>query len=152
MEEKRRLEEEQARLAAEEEERRKVQEAEARELQKLKDEARTRIREAEAKANAGASPTTGKVVDWWDGPKPDANLLGKLLRVDCLAGNQLRLAIGADLKTAVLLKVKDAGKIVVTGNGTVDLGCGLQKAPRTMTVEYLKATGEISTINFAGER
>jgi len=140
------------RVEAEEEERRKVQEAEARELQKLKDEARTRIREAEAKANAGAAPTTGKVVDWWDGPKPDATLRGKLLRVDCLAGNQLRLAIGTDLKTATLLKVKDAGKIVITGNGTVDLGCGLQKTPRTMTVEYLKATGEISTINFVGER
>ena len=99
------------RVEAEEEERRKVQEAEARELQKLKDEARTRIREAEAKANAGAGPSTGKVVDWWDGPKPDGTLRGKLLRVDCLAGNQLRLAIGADLKTAVLLKVKDARKI-----------------------------------------
>ncbi len=140
------------RVEAEEEERRKVQEAEARELQKLKDEAKTRIREAEAKANAGAGPSTGKVVDWWDGPKPDASLQGKLLRVDCLAGNQMRLAIGADLKTATLLKVKDAGKIVVTGNGTVDLGCGLQKSPRMVSVEYLKATGEISTVNFAGDR
>jgi hypothetical protein len=140
------------RVEAEEEERRKVQEAEARELQKLKDEARTRIREAEAKANAGSGPSTGKVVDWWDGPKPDANLRGKLLRVDCLAGNKLRLAIGADLKTAALLTVRDAGKIVVTGNGTVDLGCGVQKVARAVTVEYLKATGEISTVTFTGDR
>ena len=140
------------RVEAEEEERRKIQEAEARELQKLKDEAKTRIREAEAKANAGSGPTTGKVVDWWDGPKPDATLRGKLLRVDCLAGGEMRLAIGADSKTATLLKVKDAGKIVVTGNGTVDLGCGVQKTPRMVSVEYLKATGEIATVNFAGER
>ncbi len=138
------------RIEAEEEERRKVQEAEARELQRLKDEAVSRIREAEAKANAGAAPTKGKVVDWWDGPKPDGNLSGKLLRVDCLAGGAMRLAIGADLKTAKLLQVKDAGKIVVTGNGTVDLGCGLQKAPRMVTVEYVKATGEIATVTFTG--
>jgi hypothetical protein len=140
------------RVEAEEEERRKVREAEARELQKLKDEAKTRIREAEAKANAGGTSTSGKVVDWWDGPKPDATLRGKLLRVDCVAGGQMRLAIGADLKTATILKVRDAGKIVVTGNGTVDLGCGPQKQLRVVTVEYLKATGEIATINFAGER
>jgi hypothetical protein len=138
------------RVEAEEEERRKIQEADARELQKLKDEAKTRIKEAEARANAGSAPTTGKVVDWWEGPKPDATVRGKLLRVDCLAGDQLRLAIGADLKTATLLKVKDAGKIVVTGNGTVDLGCGLQKMPRVVSVEYVKATGEISTVNFLG--
>ena len=140
------------RVEAEEEERRKVQEAEARELQRLKDEARTRIKEAEARANAGSTPTTGKVVDWWEGPKPDATVRGKLLRVDCLAGNQLRLAIGADVKTATLLKVKDAGRIVVTGNGTVDLGCGLQKSPRMVSVEYLKATGEISTVTFVDQR
>ncbi|MFN0104279.1 MAG: hypothetical protein ACKV2U_19610 [Bryobacteraceae bacterium] len=140
------------RVEAEEDERRKVQEAEARELQRLKDEAVTRIREAEAKANAGGSKSSGKVVDWWDGPKPDASLRGKLLRVDCLKGNVLRLAIGADLKTATLLTVKEAGKIVITGNGTVDLGCGAQKAPRAVTVEYLKATGEISTVTFTGER
>jgi hypothetical protein len=138
------------RVEAEEEERRKVQEAEARELQRLKDEARTRIKEAEARANAGAAPTTGAVVDWWDGPKPDATLRGKLLRVDCLSGNQLRLAIGKDLKTATLLRVKDAGKIVVTGNGTVDLGCGLQKVPREVSVEYGKASGEIATVTFLG--
>ena len=118
----------------------------------MKDEARSRIREAEAKANAGSAPTTGKVVEWWDGPKPDATVRGKLLRVDCLAGNQMRLAIGADLKTATLLKVRDAGKIVVTGNGTVDLGCGLQKAPRVVAVEYMKATGEIATVTFTGDR
>lgn len=147
-----RLAADQKRIEAEEEERRKAQEAEARELQRLKDEAKTRIREAEARANAGAAPTTGKVVDWWDGPRPDGTARGKLLRVDCLAGNQLRLAIGDNLKTATVLKVKDAGKIVVTGNGTVDLGCGLQKAPRTVTVEYQKATGEISTVTFTGER
>lgn len=140
------------RVEAEEEERRKVQEAEARELQKLKDEARSRIREAEAKANAGSAPTTGKVVEWWDGPKPDATLRGKLLRVECLAGNQMRLAVGADLKTATLLKVRDAGKIVVTGNGTVDLGCGLQKTPRVVAVEYMKSTGEIATVTFMGDR
>ena len=50
------------------------------------------------------------------------------------------------------LKVRDAGKIVVTGNCTVDLGCGLQKTPRMVSVEYLKATGEISTVSFAGDR
>lgn len=140
------------RLEAEEEERRKAQEAEARELQRVKDEAISRIREAEAKANAGGGKTSGPVVDWWEGPKPDGTLTGKLWRVDCLPGNKLRLAVGADLKSAKLLNVKDAGKIVVSGNGTVDLGCGPQKPPRTVTVEFVKATGDVVTINFAGER
>jgi len=147
-----RMEADRKRVDAEAEERRKVQEAEARELQRLKDEARSRIREAEAKANAGSTPSTGKVVEWWDGPKPDATAQGKLLRVDCLPGNKMRLAVGADLKTATLLNVADVGKIVVIGNGTVDLGCGVQKSPRTVTVEYMKATGEVSTVTFSGDR
>lgn len=141
------------RLDAEAEERRKAQEEEAREIQRLKDEALTRIREAEAKANGGATAgKTTEVVEWWDGPKPDATERGKLLRVECLKGNQLRLAVGEDLKTAKVLLVKDAGKIVVTGNGTVDLGCGVQKTPRMVTVEYVKATGEVSTVTFTGSR
>jgi len=141
------------RFEAEEEERRKVQEAEARELQRLKDEAVSRIREAEAKANAGGSKSSAApVVEWWDGPKPDATLRGKLLRVDCLGKNQLRLAVGADVKTATLLNVKDSERIVVTGNGTVDLGCGVQKTPRAVTVEYVKATKDVATITFTGDR
>jgi hypothetical protein len=91
-------------------------------------------------------------VEWWDGPKADGNLQGKLLRVDCLAGGKLRLAVGADLKTATLLNVADPGKIVVTGNGTVDLGCGLQKTPRVVTVEFVKATKEVATVTFMGAR
>jgi hypothetical protein len=140
----------QKRVEAEEAERRRVQEAEARELQRLKDEAVTRIREAEARANAGASPSKGPVVDWWDGPRGDASLTGKLLRVDCLPNQRLRLAIGDSLKSATLLNVPDAGKIVVTGNGSVDLGCGLQKSPPTVTVEYIKATKNVTTISLAG--
>lgn len=140
------------RVEAEEAIRRQAQEDEARELQRLKDEAVARIRAAEAKANAGSSKTTGPVVDWWDGPKPDGKLEGKLLRVDCLPGNKLRLAIGADLKTATLLNVQDAGRILISGNGTVDLGCGPQKTPRTVQVEYVKASKEIATVTFAGER
>ncbi|MBI2688576.1 MAG: hypothetical protein HYX27_19920 [Acidobacteria bacterium] len=141
------------RVDAEADERRRAQEAEALELQRLKNEAITRIREAEAKANAGAAKgSSGKPVEWWDGPKPDASVRGKLLRVDCLPGNKMRLAIGADLKTATTLQVQDVGKIIVTGNGTADLGCGLQKAPRTVAVEYQKATKEVSTVTFAGEQ
>lgn len=141
------------RVEAEEEERRKVQEAEAKELQRLKDEAISRVREAEARANAGGSKTsTAPLVEWWDGPKADGNVQGKLLRVDCLAGGKLRLVVGADLKTATLLNVADPGKIVVTGNGTVDLGCGVQKTPRVVTVEFVKATKEVATVTFAGAR
>lgn len=138
------------RVEAEEEERRKVQEAEAKELQRLKDEAISRVREAEAKANAGGSKSSTPVVEWWDGPKPDGNLRGKLWRVDCLAGGKLRLAVGDALKTATLFNVADPGKIVVSGNGTVDLGCGLQKTPRAVTVEFVKATREVATVTFLG--
>lgn len=139
------------RVEADEEERRKAQEAEAKELQRLKDEAISRIREAEAKANAGGAKTGGApVVEWWDGPKPDGHLEGKLLRVDCLAGGKLRLAVGADLKSATMLNVADPGKIVVTGNGTVDLGCGPQRTPRVVTVDFVKATKEVATVTFTG--
>ena len=33
-----------------------------------------------------------------------------------------------------------------------DLGCGVQKAPRDVTVEYVKATGEVATLIFTGVR
>jgi len=145
-----RLASDQKRVEAEEAERRRIQEAEARELQRLKDEAITRIREAEAKANAGAKPSTSKPVEWWDGPRPDASLTGKLLRVDCKPNGAMTLLIGADLKTAKALSVKDPGKIVVTGNGAVDLSCGPQRSPRTVTAEYQKASNEVSTLTFSG--
>lgn len=141
------------RVDIEEAERARVEQERLNEIARLKAELNNRVREAEAKANAGAAPRNpdAKVVEWWDGPKPDAKAVGKLLRVDCLKGGQLRLVI--DTKQ---LLVKDPGQLVITGNGTVDLGCGPQKPVRNVSAEYLtkadKTTatiGEVATLTFA---
>ncbi|MBM3786652.1 MAG: hypothetical protein FJW30_20015 [Acidobacteria bacterium] len=141
------------RVDLEEAERRRVEEEQRKELARLKNEAITRIREAEAKANAGApAPDPDrKVVDWWEGPKPDARVSGAFTRVDCLPGGKLRLVIAGKS-----LLVRDPGQLVVVGTGTVDLGCGAQRPVRQVTAEYLnkldKATatiGEAATLQFA---
>jgi len=141
------------RVDIEEAERARIEQERLNELARLKADLNNRVREAEAKANAGVAPRNpdAKVVEWWDGPKPDARAVGKLLKVDCLKGGQLRLVI--DTKQ---LLVKDPGQLVITGTGTVDLGCGPQKPVRNVTAEYLtkadKATatiGEVATLTFA---
>jgi len=139
------------RLDYEEEERKRDAEEKARELEKLKAEARSELRIAESQYSEGKPK--GEVMPWWDGPKPPGKVTGTLKQVECL-GKQARLVIeGSDNKVIKLLVV-DPSKVAYLGSGEVSLGCGAQK-PRQVTVEYfpkanpkLATTGEVATIEF----
>lgn len=147
-----RLSIEQQRLDYEAAEKKRAAEEEARDLERLKQQARDEVRQLEAKANKDAPKSTAPVVPWWDGPKPDRTALGALERVDCI-GRQARLTVRTETATLKLL-VSDARQIVITGGGEAALGCGPQKS-RRVSIEYwakkntrLGTTGEVATIEF----
>lgn len=150
---KSRLAIEEQRLDYEADERRRKAEEEAREIDRLKAEARAEVHALEAKANGGAPTSDNKAIPWWDGPKPDGEVRGTLKQVDCL-GKQLRLVVeGADHKILKLL-VPDPYKIAIHGGGVETLGCGAQK-PRAVAVQYfakrdtrLATVGEVAMIEF----
>jgi tetratricopeptide (TPR) repeat protein len=133
-------------------EKRRQAEEDARELAKLKDQARAHVHELEAKYNGDAKPATD-AVPWWEGPHATGKIAGNLKQVDCL-GKQARLIIEGDDHKTVKLLVTDPGKIVISGANQAQLGCGIQKA-RHVTIEYfpkadtrLATTGEVATIEF----
>jgi len=142
------------RLAYDEAERRRKAEEEARDLARLKDEARAEVHALEAKYGDGKLAPDEKVIPWWEGPKPPASVTGTLQRVECLANSQARLTILGDDKKIVKLLVTDPKKISIGGAGELTFGCGAQKA-RRVTVGYvpkvnarLATAGEAATIEF----
>ena len=137
----------QARLDAEAAERKRIAEAKQRELDQLRDDALAKIREAEARANAGAAPRDPgqKVAEWWDGPKADKKTAGVLERVDC-KGKQATLVVRAAGKLERFL-VRDPGKLVVAGGGEKTFSCGAQKPPRKIVVDHM-ANGDAVQIEF----
>jgi hypothetical protein len=145
---------EQQRLDHEEAEKRRDAEEKAREIEKLKTQARADLHKAEAKFSNGTPVGADKPVPWWEGPKPEGKVSGTLKQVDCLPKQQARLSIEDAAHKLVKLLVADPSKVVYTGNGEVSLGCGVQKA-RRITVEYfpkanarLATAGEVATIEF----
>jgi hypothetical protein len=145
---------EQQRLDHEEAEKRRDAEEKAREIEKLKTQARADLHKAEAKFSNGTPVGADKPVPWWEGPKPEGKVSGTLKQVDCLPKQQARLSIEDAAHKLVKLLVADPSKVVYTGNGEVSLGCGVQKA-RRVTVEYfpkanarLATAGEVATIEF----
>ncbi len=145
-----------ARLQAEEDARREEKLAKERELQRLKNEAVARIREAEGKFNGGkaALDPEKKIEAWWDGPKGDAKVEGRLVRVDCL-GKQLRVAVEVAPGKVAQLLVPDPGKIAIEGKGELTLGCGPQRSARRVMVEFIQkmnpkmnTVGEVAVIRF----
>lgn len=125
------------------------------ELQRLKDELEARVRAAEQQANAGKSSTPPReIVPWWDGP-PLSKLTGILLRVECQSGGSARLVVDADGKTVRYL-VRKPSEIVIMGGGERALGCGPQRPPQRVRVEYQAApnatahAGEVVLIEFLG--
>jgi len=128
---------------------------EARELEKLRQEALERVRAAERKAVAGVQPLDPKtkVVEWWEGPRAEGSISGTLAAVECLKG-KARLVIRSGA-TSTRLLVADPGKVVVMGKGELTLGCGPQKPPRQVNVEYtprvdkaLGTTGDVALVEF----
>ena len=156
--EARRLDFEQRRIDVQAAERKRLEEEKAAELEKLKQEALNRVREAELRANAGNAPAdpNRKVVDWWDDKTPKQTLTGSLERIDCLRG-QARMAIrDASSSKVVQVLIVDPSKIVILGAGAeAALGCGPQKPARRLKVEYapkpnpkLATIGEAALIEF----
>lgn len=144
---------EQQRLDYEEAEKRRQAEEDARELEKLKAQARAEVHALEAKANAGVPKPDAKAVPWWEGPAPAGKLSGNLKQVDCL-GKQARLLVEGEDRKIVKLLVADPSQIAISGGGEQSLGCGVQKA-RRVTIEYfpkpnarLATVGEVATIEF----
>jgi tetratricopeptide (TPR) repeat protein len=135
----RRIAQQRGDLRAEQEaaERRRVAEEERAEVERLRLESLERIHAAEAKANeqAGAVKNPAKVEKWWDGP-PLSKVSGSLVRVDCI-GKQARLVLQTAEAKPLQLLVADPAQIVIMGGGEKTFGCGPQKPPRPVIVEYV---------------
>jgi len=150
-----RLDVEQKRLDWEDAEKKRKADEEAREIERLKEQARAEVHTLEARANQGEAPEPPgtKVVPWWDGPKPSGVAQGVLKQVDCL-GKRLRLVVEGDDRKLVKLLIADPSQVAVMGGGELTLSCGAQK-PRRVKVEYfpkvnaqLATKGEVATIEF----
>lgn len=144
---------EQQRLDYEAAEKQRQAEADARELERLKEQARAEVHALENKYNEGPPKPSEKAVPWWDGPKPSGKLTGTLKQVDCL-GKQARLVVAAEDGKTLKLLVADPSRIAIAGKGELTLGCGVQK-PRRITIEYIPranahmaTVGDVATIEF----
>ncbi len=150
-----RLQVEQQRLDWEAAERQRKADEEARELDRLKVQARADLHALEARANQGqsAAPPKEKVVPWWDGPQPSGVARGVLKQVDCL-GKRFRLVVETDDRKTIKLLIRDVSQVAVMGGGELQLSCGPQNR-RRVKVEYfpkanakLATAGEVATIEF----
>jgi hypothetical protein len=144
---------EQQRLDYEAAEKKRQAEEDARDLARLKTDARAEVHALEKKYNNGAPQTDPKAVPWWDGPRPGGKVAGMLKQVDCI-GARARLTIEGDDRKTIKLLVADPGKVAINGPGQSTLGCGAQK-PRRVVVEYfpkvdsrLATAGEVASIEF----
>jgi hypothetical protein len=146
---------EQQRLDYEEAERKRAAEENARDVARLKEQARAELRAAEARMNQGKPPaqTADKPVPWWDGPKPSGKVRGALKQVDCL-GRQFRLVVEAEGGKRTRLLVPDASQIAIQGGGEQALACGPQNG-RQVSVQFfpkanakLSTSGEVAVIEF----
>jgi hypothetical protein len=151
---KNRMSIEQQRLDYEDAEKRRDAAEKAKEIERLKTEARADLHKAESKFSEGSPAPGDKAVPWWDGPKPSGKITGTLKRVDCMPKQQAVLSIEGEDHKIVKLLIAEPAKVAYTGNGEVTLGCGVQKA-RKITVEYfakanskLATAGEVATIDF----
>ena len=125
------------RLEAEEAERRLVAEAKAREIARLKAEARAEVARIEAKANS--NPLSGdeaaRVVDFAD--TSDAPVFdGVLTRVEC-TGTQLRLTVKDAQGKQQVMQVPDTRDFEIKRGET--LACGAQAKPLRVKISYLPA-------------
>jgi len=151
-----RLDVEAHRLDWEDAEKRRKADEEAREMDRLKEQARADLHALEARANQGQSRASQneKVVPWWDGPKPSV-VVGVIKQIDCL-GKRFRLSVQDDDHHTVKLLIADPTQVSVVGGaaGELKLACGTQQMRRAK-VEYvpkanakLATKGEVATIEF----
>jgi hypothetical protein len=138
---------EEQRLASEDEERRKEAADKAKEIDRLKAEARKEIADLEARANTRplSKDELAKVVPFFDDTAP-ASMIGTLTRVDC-KGKQLQLSVKGDDGITKVLVVPDSSQFLTMGD-TGALPCGVQKNPRRVKVAYKPAA---KPTNVSGE-
>lgn len=151
-----RLDVESQRLDWEDAEKKRKADEEARDLDRLKQQARDEIHALEARVNQGQAPRPKdeKVVPWWDAPKPSGVAHGVLKQVDCL-GKQLRLVVQDDEQKTLKFLVTDPGQVaILNGAEETRLKCGAQQT-RRVKIEYfpksnakLATKGEVATIEF----
>ena len=152
-----RLQVEKERADFEEAERKRIAEERERDIQRVKAQSDAAIHAAEAEAYKklnpdGAAPP--KPAGWYEEMHGNASAEGLFERLDCL-GRQAHLVIqGADGKILRLL-VRDPSQIVVVGSAEKTFGCGPQKPPQKVVVEYIakpdvkrRTAGEALSIEF----
>ncbi len=122
-----------ARAAKEEQRRREQAEAEA-----FRNSALMKIREAEARANAGRPQLDTSKLDRYKPDGENKKVEGMLTRVNCL-GQQAELVVTKGKQVTTLL-VSDPTKIAIAGGGERTLACGPLKPPRSVSVEYQTRT------------
>jgi hypothetical protein len=149
-----RLEVERQRLDYEAAEKQRAADEEARELAKLKDQARAQVHALEAKYAESSGKEGGKVIPWWDDPKASGKAAGTLKQIDCLAGSQARIVVMGDDRKPVKLLITDPSKTMIEGAPEVTFHCGAQK-PQHVTIDYfpkpnsrLGTAGEVARIKY----
>lgn len=152
-----RLQVEKERADFEEAERKRIAEERERDIQRVKAQSDAAIHAAEAEAYKKLNPdgtAPPKPVGWYEEMHGNAKVEGLFERLDCI-GRQARLVIqGADGKNMQLL-VRDPTQIVVVGGAEKTFGCGAQKPPQKVLVEYIakpdakqRTSGEAVSIEF----
>ena len=122
------------RLAGEDAARRRDADEKAREIERLKAQARNELAQMEARANARplSAADAARTVDWYD-KDSDGSLTGTLLRVECTGKSQRLVVKDEEGKTQTIL-VADPTQLLIQG-GEAALTCGTQKS-RKVTVAY----------------
>jgi Tfp pilus assembly protein PilF len=128
----------QLRLEAEDVERRREALEKAREMDRLKADARKELADLEARVNTRplSAREAAKTVEWF-GDTDTLSINGTLTRVDC-TGRQLRLSLKDDEGRNWVLLVPDTEQFEIKGGETV--ACGAQKGQPRVRVAFKPAT------------
>jgi hypothetical protein len=152
-----RLQVEKERADYEAAERKRINDEREADIQRVKAQSDAAIRAAEAASNKKLNPDGAalpKAVGWYEDLHGNASIEGLFERLECM-GRQARLVIqGADGKNLQLL-VRDPSQLVIVGGGEKAFGCGAQKPPQKVLVEFiskpdakLRVAGEAVSIEF----
>lgn len=152
-----RLQVEQERADYEAAERKRIAEEREADIQRVKAQSYAAIHAAEADAGKKLNPdgaTPPKPVGWYEELHGNASVEGLFERFDCL-GRQARLVIQDAGGKTVQILVRDPSQIVIVGGGEKAFGCGAQKPPQKVLVEYIakpdakqRIAGEAVSIEF----
>ena len=117
------------------------------EVEALRNQALLKIRQAEAKANAGRPQLDASKLDEYKETPDTSKLMGTLVRVNCQKNGHAELVIAtADNKTKSIT-ISDPEKVAIAGGGERSFTCGVQKPPRSLVIE-LSEKGQALSIEF----